>query len=189
MPGIPLRCLLAIAAALALGGCAIGDDEPTVPEANADALLERLEAVEEDVNTGECADAVDRAEDFKAEVNELPAEVDDELKQALQDGAARLVQLAEDDSECVPTGTGASDDGGVVETTDEPSTPEVPSTPTETETETGSDTDADEPTEETTAPPPAEEETTPPAGDQGDDGGGESGSLNDTGGIGSGGGG
>ena len=85
MPGTRLRLLLALAAALALGGCGIGDDEPTVPEANAETLLERLDAVEESVSDSNCALAVQQAEEFAAEVEALPAEVDDELKQGLRE--------------------------------------------------------------------------------------------------------
>jgi hypothetical protein len=139
--------LLAIAAATLLAGC--GGDDPTIPAAQGEDLMKRLDEVEGAVAEGKCDGAQASADLFVQQVGLLPASVDDEVKQGLMEGGERLQQLATE--QCEEADTGATGESGFVppeEATEEP--PIEP--PTDDETR-----------------PPTDEETQPPDGDEGGD--------------------
>ena len=140
--------LLALAAAAMLAGC--GGDDPTIPADSGDQLLTRLDEVEGAVADGNCEGAQDSADLFLAQVDQLPAEVDDEVKRLLRAGGERLQQLATEQCE-EPPPTGASGEEGFQ--------PEEPTTTPGTTTDTTTDTTEQE-------PPPDE------GGDGGNQGGG-----------------
>ena len=126
--------LLAILAALIVSGCG-GEEEPTIPSAEADQLVDLLRQAR--VQAGDqdrCDKLLDLVSQIRAEVDSLPNSVDRDTRRTLDNGVSNL----EDDavSECEN-----------VETT------ETETTPTETETT---------PTETETVPPPTETETVPP---------------------------
>jgi hypothetical protein len=159
--------LLAIAAATLLAGC--GGDDGTIPADRADQLTARLTEVENGVAAGQCEGARASADLFVTQVDQLPAEVDDEVKDALRQGGARLQELATE--QCEEPDTGATGESGFVP--EEEPTEEPPVEPTEEQT-TG---------EETT-----DEQTQPPDEGQGgdDQGGGTDGGGNQGGGAGAG---
>ena len=182
MAGTSLRIVLAAAAVLVLAGCDVGGDEDQIPSENAGLLLARLKAVEDNVDPERCDPglALDQAEEFTNLVAALPADVDAELKQSLEEAGAHLVDLADEPDVCVPTGS--TGETGVTETSETPEDATIEEQPVESETPTEETTPA--PAEDT--PPPEDEPVTVP-GDNGA-GGGDSGSV-DTGGVGAGGGG
>jgi hypothetical protein len=93
-------------------------------------LIGHLDAIEDGVAAGDCDMAQQQADEFVAAVNDLPAEVDDEVKRGLQEAAERLEDLSNDRSQCEET-TGATLDN-LEPTTTAPTT----TTPTTTETTT-----------------------------------------------------
>ena len=178
MPGTLRNVVLGAVAAMLVAGC--GSDDGTIPQDNGDDLLATLEAVDTNTAAGECAAAQDQAESFKNKVNELPAAVDDEVKQGLQQAADQLVSLAANECEPDENTTGAQG----VQTTDavetEPTTTEEPTTTQETTTE---ETTTEEP-EEPVEPETEELQEAPglaPSGNQGQGPGGSGGVGSDGG--------
>lgn len=153
MPGRIQITLLACLCAAALAGCG-SDVEGTIPKSNSDDLINLLDGIEENVAGGNCEIAQEQANEFVDAVNDLPAEVDDEVKGGLQDAAARLEDLSNEPSECEET-TGET---GFDELEPTPA-PTTTTTPTTTETTT-------EPEEE------EDDEEEPPPAENGDNGGG-----------------
>ena len=145
MPGRPQIALLACLCAAVAAGCG-SSDEGTIPSSNSEQMITLLDAVDNDVASGDCELAESHAREFVDAVNLLPAEVDDEVKGGLQEAAARLVDLSADPDQCEAT-TGDSGVDGVAPTTDTTTTTSAPPT-----TDTTTDTDADD------EPPPPEED-------------------------------
>jgi hypothetical protein len=79
------------AASLALVACG-GSDAKLLPGNTAEEISENLDSVQQLVNRGECIDAQDAALQVSTEVEGLRG-IDPELKEALQDGAARLNEV------------------------------------------------------------------------------------------------
>lgn len=135
--------LLALLATLLMAGCG-GDDEPTIPRAEADRLVDLLRQAR--VQAGDqdrCEKLDDLVSQIRAEVEALPGSVDRDTRRSLRNGVSNLEDKAREeceDAEETPT-----------ETT--PTETEPP--PTETET-------VPPPTETETEPPPTETETEPP---------------------------
>jgi hypothetical protein len=165
--------LLALAAAALIGGC--GGDDPTIPADRGDQLLTRLDEVEGAVAEGNCEGAQESADLFVSQVDQLPAEVDDEVKRLLMAGGQRLQELAADQCE-EPPPTGASGEEGFQ--------PEEPTTTPETTADTTTDTTEQQ-------PPPDDDGDDNGSGNQGgntgNQGGGNSAGGNQGGGTGTGG--
>ncbi len=179
MPG-PLRIVvLGAVAATLIAGC--GSDDGTIPREDGEDLLATLEAVDSNTSQGNCPQAQAQAESFKGKVNELPASVDDEVKQGLQQAADQLVSLAAND--CEPEEAATGPEGAV--TTDatetEPTTTEETTTTPETTTE---ETTTEEEPEEPVEPETQELEEDPDLAPSGNQGQGGSGGVGSDGGIG-----
>jgi hypothetical protein len=163
MPGRPQLSLLACLLAVALGGCG-SDEEGTIPESNSNDLLTLLDGIEQSVAGGNCDVAQKQADEFVDAVNQLPAEVDDEVKGGIQEAAAQLRELSNEPSQCEDT-TGPTDFENLEPTTTTPTTTEPPTT---TETKDTTTTTTTEPEEEEQAPPeeepPSENGGGPPSG-------------------------
>jgi hypothetical protein len=161
--------LLALAAAALLTGC--GGDDATIPSDRGEQLLTRLDEVEGAIAEGNCDGAQASADLFSQQAQELPADVDAEVKRLLIAGGERLQELATEQCE-EPTPTGPSGQTGFQ--------PEAPSEQPRTTSTTSSTPDQQ---------PPADEGGDNGSGSQ--DGGGESGGNQDggtgTGGVGGGG--
>jgi outer membrane biosynthesis protein TonB len=165
--------LLALASAAILVGC--GSDE-SIPEDSARPLLDRLDEVERAVSEGACEGALDSANLLREQVGDgeqsvLPDDVDPEVREQLEAGATRLVDLI--NQECVPA--------------EEPEEPEVPTPPPvepppEPPVEPEVPDEPDEP-EEPEEPEEPDEDEQPGEGNRGDgqgtnQGGGQSGGTN-----------
>jgi hypothetical protein len=156
MPTVKLRLILAplcaLLVAVAVAGCGGDDDpEPSIPGASADTLLATLQEIEDNVDVGSCLIAADKIDDLRAELDALPASVNEEVSQALENGADQLSILVEDPDQC----------DRPEETTTEETTTEEDTTTEETTTE--ETTTEQTTTEETTTAPPTTT-TTPPGG-------------------------
>jgi hypothetical protein len=156
--------LLVIVAAALLAGCG-SDEEGTIPAENADNLINLLNAVEDAAADQNCEFAADYASQFVDAVNELPAEVDDEVKEGLREAGQQMTELSQDPEQCDPDAGASGEDGPEEETTSTTSTTEEPETTTTTTT-----------TEEEQTDPSNEGQGSP------DQGGGNTGSGNEGGG-------
>jgi hypothetical protein len=166
--------LLVCAFALTLAGCGSGDDG-TIPEDEAGDLLSVLEAMQNQLEEGECDLVDENAEEFLSRVNALPGDVDPEVAGELTRAGERLSELAGDPDQCA---TGASGEEGPEPTDTTETDTSVETTTTETTTDEESTTTDEEPAEEDEEPseddqppePPSPEPDLPPEG--GDEGGG-----------------
>ncbi len=149
-----MRTPLALLISLLLGLGAAGlvacgeDDSGLIPGADAEAIKEQIGSVEAAVSDEDCVLARQAAERALDQAVQLPARVDRELRQRLNDGLRNLRAVAE--REC--------------EEGQETTTPTIEETETEPETTT-TEPPATEPpaTEPPATEPPAEE---PPTGGQ-----------------------
>ena len=141
MPGTRAvsSALSAVACAAALAACGGEDTEETIPADQGQVLLDRLDQVEQRVEDGDCEAASDAALEFARGVTELPAEVDDELRQRLVEASANLEGLTQDPSQCEPSGATGETGPLPVEPTTTPET--TATTTTETTTEEPPDED------------------------------------------------
>jgi hypothetical protein len=173
MPGRLREAVLAAVIASVLAGCGSDDEEGTIPPESSESMIAQLDAVEQSVASGDCDEATSRAEDLSDLVNDLPADVGIETKEALRGAAANLASLTADPAQCQPSG--ATGETGVEPTTEETE----PTTTTTTETKT---TDEETPTTDEgpddEEQPPEEQQPTqeePPPTDQGSGSGSGSG--------------
>jgi hypothetical protein len=166
MPGRMRNTLLACAVAASLAGCGSGDDG-TIPQDEAENLVRTLDGVETALASRDCDEVVAHADEFRDQVNALPADVDTEVRQGLEQGAAHLVELSNEPEQCGSvTGTSGEQGEQPSSTTTETAVEEATTTtePTTTSTTT---TEAEE--EDGGEDPSAEEEQqAPPASDEGE---------------------
>lgn len=144
--------IVALAASLAIAGCG-GDNESEgdLPAEDAATLLGQLEEVQANLDVGSCFVAADEADLLIADIQELPSDVDGDLRQALENGAEQLRVLLEDPDQCErPT------------TTSETTTEETTTEETQTEETTATEETTTEPT--TTTTPTQTTPTTPGSG-------------------------
>jgi hypothetical protein len=158
----PIFAVLALVASLAVAGCGSDDEgQGDLPAGDAATLLGQLQEVQANLDVGSCFVAADEADNLIADIQGLPADVDGDLRRALENGAEQLRVLLEDPDQCErPTTT---------ETTTEATTTEETSTEETTTKETTT-----EPTTTTTTPTQTTP-TTPGSGGVGPGGTGEGG--------------
>jgi hypothetical protein len=128
----PLSWIALAATAAALSAC--GDDEEgTIAPSSADAMRAELDQVEQAQAEGLCENAQAAAIRFRNAVNQLGADVDREVKGALQGGANKLVELSSDPEQCGGTTgvQGETTDTTTTPTTTETTTEEPPPPPTD----------------------------------------------------------
>jgi hypothetical protein len=140
--------LIAVVAALAAGCGGDSESEGDLPADDAATLLGQLEQVQANLDVGSCFVAADEADVLIAEIEDLPDDVDSDLRRALENGAEQLRILVEDPDQCErPTTTEET-------TTEEPTTeetePEEDTTTRETQTEPTTTTTPTQPTTPTT---------------------------------------
>jgi hypothetical protein len=190
-----LAALITIAViGAAVAGCGSNEIDGTIPPADADQLVDDLDAIEAATADNDCVSAEARAEEFRQHVDELPATSGVALKEALRGAGDNLEQLVRDP--CASGATGASGQQSSDSRSSDTDSTEPPTPPTTA------------PTPPTTAPTPPTRsepsappgggnqgggnENTPPGGQGGDNqggGGGSPGDADGTGGTGVGGGG
>ncbi len=118
-----LGAMAATTCLFVLASCGSEDEEPTIPADQGDQILAHLDQLEERVNDGECTAAEATARSLQQAIQNLPAEVDGELRETLVRASGNLVSQTRDPDECqdaeeeppeepVPGATGAE---GVLE--------------------------------------------------------------------------
>jgi outer membrane biosynthesis protein TonB len=146
-----LRPILALPAALlALAAAGCGEEDPRLlTEGRSDALLDLLDDAEKQFEDGECDELGNTLDEFADQVNEVQGEVDENVRTALREESADLVELQD---ECEPP-----EPPVVTETVPPPTTIETAPPPITEETEpptTEEETTEEEPPPE--EPPPEE---------------------------------
>ena len=116
-----LGAMSTIACAVVLAACGEDDElEPSIPADRGTEIVDALERVRDRVESGDCDGAEATAQSIRDAISALPAEVPDELQQALVQGSDNLIsqtreqcEPAEEDPPPEPE-TGASGEEGVV---------------------------------------------------------------------------
>jgi hypothetical protein len=143
--------LILAAVVLALAGCGGGDDgpDPSISREDAQTLLAEIQEIEDNVEVGSCIVASDRTDQLISDIGELPDSVDEDVRQALDNGANNLRLLLADPDQCERE-----------ETTVETTTEEEPTT-AEEETTTRETTTATRPEQTETQTTPTQTQTAP----------------------------
>jgi hypothetical protein len=161
---------LALAACLVAAGCGSDDEGAGIPPDSASQLERQLDSIQNrfDVGGGACTDITEGDDPNTTAVQQtidgLPGDVDQDIRDALGDGFARLFQLVQEQCE-EPEQT----------ETAVPEPAPVPTEPTET-TPPPEPTETTPPPTETAEPPPTETAPAPLPGEGGDADGAEGGS-------------
>jgi hypothetical protein len=134
-----LLALILAGVSAGLLGCG-GDSgpDPSIPGADAQTLLAKIEEVRANVDVGSCLVADEKTDELLADIDELPSSVNDDVRQALENGANNLKLLLTDPSQCEgrTTTTEPTITTAPTITEEETTTTKTrPSTTTETETE------------------------------------------------------
>jgi len=137
-----LLAIAAAAAAFGLSACGDSEPEPSIPLENAQTLVTTLAEIRENVEVGSCEVASTKVDELKGEIEELPSDVDDDVRQGLENGADQLGILVQDPDQC--------ERPEEPETTTEETTTETEPTTTETTTEETTTTQPTQPTTPTT---------------------------------------
>ena len=145
--------LIPVAGIMVLAGCG-GDDgpDPSISQEDAQTLLAQVQEIEDNVEVGSCIVASDRTDQLISDIGELPDSVDEDVRQALDNGANNLRLLLADPDQCERE-----------ETTVETTTEEQPTT-TEEETTTRETTTRPEQTQTQTTPTQTQTTPTNPSG-------------------------
>ncbi len=128
----------ALAAALGLSACGDDEPEPSIPSSDAQTLMATLEEIQANVDAGSCLVAGDKVDELRSEIDDLPDEVDEDLRGGLENGADRLSILVNDPDQC--------------ERPEEPETTTQETITEETEPTTTEETTTEETTTEQTQP-------------------------------------
>ena len=145
--------LIPVAGIMVLSGCGgDGGPDPSISREDAQTLVAEIQEIEDNVEVGSCIVASDRTDQLISDIGELPDSVDEDVRQALDNGANNLRLLLADPDQCERE-----------ETTVETTTEEEPTT-TEEETTTRETTTRPEQTQTKTTPTQTQTTTTNPSG-------------------------
>ncbi len=145
----PILLALFLAASAAVYGCGSSGPDPSISGEEAQPLLAKIAEIKANVDVGSCVVAGDKTDDLLADIADLPSSVNNDVKQALDNGANNLKILLNDPSKC----EGRTETTTTTETT-------TPSTTEQTTTErTQSTTTKTTPTQTHTTP--TQTQTTP----------------------------
>ena len=125
--------MLACALAATIAGCGGGDDG-TIPSDKSDELLTQLDAIQNDVEAGNCEVAQEHATAFANSVSQLPEDVDPKVRQGLIEASSQVLDLTSEPGQCEQT-TGATGPSGAVDTSTEEEPTSTEEEPTSTEEE------------------------------------------------------
>ena len=143
--------LIPVAGVLVLAVCG-GDSgpDPSISREDAQTLLAQVQEIEDNVEVGSCIVASDRTDQLISDIGELPDSVDEDVRQALDNGANNLRLLLADPDQCERE-----------ETTVETTTEEEPTTTEEAEEETTTRETTTRPEQTQTQTTPTQTQTTP----------------------------
>ena len=122
---IVLALFLALTAAGVAGCGGSSGPDPSIPADQASILSSKISEIESNVGVGSCLVAADKTDELIADIHNLPSSVNDQVIQALENGATNLKLLLVNPDKCQGHTTSQAT------TTTTPSTTE--STPTKTQ--------------------------------------------------------
>jgi hypothetical protein len=155
----PTFLALILAAVLAASGCGgSSGPDPSISGGDAQTLLAKIAEIRANVDVGSCVVAGEKTDDLLADIADLPSSVNNDVKEALDNGANNLKILLNDPSKCE----------GRSQTTTSETTTSTPSTTERTTTERTQSTTKTTPTQTETTPTqtqttPTQTQTTPGA--------------------------
>ncbi|MEK6252262.1 MAG: hypothetical protein AABM43_10020 [Actinomycetota bacterium] len=96
---------LALGAAVAVGlvSCGTRDEKGLLPGNNAQQILDNLDQVKADAQSGDCSSASLEVATVQDEIDALPTTVDAQLRARLSDGAQRLADVVNSPGACETT--------------------------------------------------------------------------------------
>lgn len=96
---------LALGAAVAVGlvSCGTRDEKGLLPGNNAQQILDNLDQVKADAQSGDCSSASLEVATVQDEIDSLPTTVDAQLRARLSDGAQRLADVVNSPGACETT--------------------------------------------------------------------------------------
>ena len=136
--------VLALVAAVLAAGCGQENNRALIPQDNADALLASVDRVEAACADEDASTARAELNETKAQINELPRRVDDELQNNLIEWVDQIERRI--DRDCEPEEEATPEPTETAAPT-ETATPEPTETPAPTETATPEPTETPVPTE------------------------------------------
>ncbi len=151
-----LALALGLLTSLAIVSCGSSSNDNLLPGDTAKQIIANLESVQQIADSGNCSDAVTAAEEVKQQIDDLPSTVDPKLRNNLDEGAQRLINVLNQPGACIDA-TGSTD----TSTTDT-STTDTSATDTSTTTKTKPDKTTKQPTTPTTTSTPTTPTTTTP---------------------------
>ena len=149
----PILLALVLAASAALAGCGgDGGPDPSLSSDQASVLTSRLQEIQDNVDVGSCLVAADRTDDLLADIDELPGDVNQQVKNALVRGASNLKGLLQDPEKCESRATTTTESTSTEETTEPTTTEETQPETTTTRTQTQPTTTTQTQTQPSTTP-------------------------------------
>jgi hypothetical protein len=140
-----LAALVAAASAVLLGCGGDNGPAPSIPAANAQILENKIAEVNANVQVGSCLVAASKTDELLADINDLPSGVNQDVRNALENGANNLKLLLNDPAQCQPRSETTTSTPSTTESTTESTTTRTqptttirtqtqPTTPTQTQT-------------------------------------------------------
>ncbi|HSD25260.1 MAG TPA: hypothetical protein VLB79_13145 [Solirubrobacterales bacterium] len=150
----PILLALILAVSAALYGCGSSGPDPSIPPGDAAVLRAKIEEIKANVDVGSCLVAADKTDDLLADIANLPASVNNDVKQALDNGANNLKLLLTDPSKCQGRSATTTTAPTTAPTTTQQTTTErtQPTTTERTQTQPTTTTQTQTQTTQTTTP-------------------------------------
>jgi hypothetical protein len=136
----PILLALILPAVLAVAGCGgSSGPDPSISAGDAQTLLAKIAEIRANVDVGSCVVAGDKTDDLLADIADLPSSVNNDVKEALDNGANNLKILLNDPSKCEGRSETTTSETTTTPPTTEPTTTErtqstTKTTPTQTQT-------------------------------------------------------
>jgi hypothetical protein len=152
MPNLLRPILLALFFALTAGavtGCGGGSGpDPSIPADQAAILSSKINEIESNVGVGSCLVAADKTDELIADIHDLPSSVNNQVIQALENGANNLKLLLVNPDKCQGHTTSQTTTSTPSTTTESTTTTTQtrPTTTTQTQTQQTTPTQTTQPT-------------------------------------------
>jgi outer membrane murein-binding lipoprotein Lpp len=133
----PILLALMLAAAACLAGCGGSNGpDPSIPSTDARTLLAKITEIRANVDVGSCVVAQSKTDDLLADIDALPSDVNQDVKNALVRGANNLKGLLGDPEQCQSRSATTTTESTTESTTEETTTEKTqPTTTTRTQTQ------------------------------------------------------
>jgi hypothetical protein len=148
----PILLALILAVSAAVYGCGNSGPDPSIPPNDAAVLTAKIDEIKANVDVGSCLVAADKTDDLLADIADLPSSVNNDVKQALDNGANNLKLLLTDPSKCAGRSETTTTESTTAPTTTQETTTERTQPTTTERTQTQPTTTTQTQTTQTTTP-------------------------------------